>query len=76
VRLSEFRQAVADEFGDAHGNVLLHDLVLGDLGGKTAEEALTSGAPARDVWFALCAAADVPKSHWYTAGRPASKNVE
>jgi len=76
MRLSEFRQAVADEFGDAHGSVLLQDLVLGDLGGKTPDEALKAGVPARDVWLALCAATDVPRSHWYTAGKPASKKVE
>jgi hypothetical protein len=76
MRLSEFRQAVSDEFGDAHGNVLLHDLVLGELGGQTADEALKSGVPAREVWFALCAAADVPRSHWHTAGRPASHVVD
>lgn len=70
MRLSEFRQAVSDEFGDAYGRVLVHDLVLAALGGVTAEQALAAGRPARDVWLALCAEADVPKSRWYGAGLP------
>lgn len=73
MRLSEFRMAVAEEFGEAHGAVLINDLVLGDLDGRTAQEALGAGVSARDVWIALCAASGVPREHWQTAGRPASR---
>jgi hypothetical protein len=73
MRLSEFRLAVADEFGEAYGGVLLHDLVLGELGGRTPEQAPVDGVPAQEVWFALCAAKDVPRSRWNSAGKPAPR---
>jgi hypothetical protein len=60
MRLSEFWMAVGDEFGDAYGRVLTHDLVLGSIGSRTAEQALKAGVPARAVWLALCDANDVP----------------
>jgi Protein of unknown function (DUF3046). len=71
VRLSEFRRAVDDEFGAGYGAVLVHDLILADLSGRTAEQALTDGVPAREVWFALCDAKAVPASRRHGAGRPA-----
>jgi hypothetical protein len=67
--------AVADEFGEAYGGVLLHDLVLGELGGQSAEQALAAGVSAREVWFALCAAKDVPRSRWNSAGKPAPRTA-
>lgn len=70
MRLSEFRRAVSDEFGSGYGQVLLHDLVLADLGSRTAETALADGVPAREVWIALCGATDVPESRRHGAGRP------
>ena len=73
MRLSEFRTAMKDEFGDAYGRVLTRDLVLTPLGGRTADQALAAGVPARDVWLALCAEADVPRSRWYGAGIPAPR---
>ena len=68
MRLSEFRIAVADEFGEAYGRAVTTDLVLGELDGLTAEEALKKGFGAREVWLALCRAKDVPESRWYGAG--------
>lgn len=59
MRLRELRRAVADEFGD-RGPSLMADLVLGALGGRTADEALSAGVAADAVWSALCDAADVP----------------
>lgn len=71
MKLSEFRRAVADEFGSAYGRVLTQDTVLGELGDRTADEAIAAGVPAREVWLALCRAKDVPESHRHGAGRPA-----
>ncbi len=68
MRLSEFWLAMGDEFGDQYGRVLVHDLVLGELGGRTAEQALKDGLPAREVWLALCKATDVPQERWYGVG--------
>jgi len=73
MKLSEFQRAVADEFGVEYGRALTHDLVLGEVGGRTAVEALAAGIPTRDVWLALCRETDVPKSHWHGAGQPAPK---
>jgi hypothetical protein len=72
VRLSEFRQAIKDEFGEGYGRVVTRDLVLTRLG-RTADQALAVGVPARDVWLALCAETDVPESRWYGVGLPAPK---
>ncbi len=69
MRLSEFWQAVSDEFGAGYGRVLVQDLVLGDLGGITAEQAIAAGASARDIWIALCKATDVPQSRWHGVGQ-------
>ncbi len=73
MRLSEFRRAVSDEFGQGYGQVLLHDLVLAELGGRTPEAALAAGVRAKDVWLALCRAMDVPESRWHGAGLPDPK---
>lgn len=69
MRLSEFRLAVSDEFGEAYGRVLTHDLVLSTIGGLTAEQAVAKGVSTREIWLALCRAADVPESRWHGAGQ-------
>lgn len=68
MRLSEFRRAVAMEFGGSFGAALVRDLVLDDLDNLTCEQALEAGVPARDVWLALCHANDVPESRRHGAG--------
>ena len=68
MRRSEFQRAVETEFG-SRGPALTVDLVLPELGGRTADEALAAGAAPREVWRALCAAADVPPERWYGVGR-------
>lgn len=59
MRVSEFRRAVTDEFGDVNGPVLTRDLWLAEFA-STADEALNSGAEPRAVWHALCREMDVP----------------
>lgn len=73
MKLSEFQRAVVDEFGSGYGQALLTDLVLAELGGRTAQEALNAGIRPREVWLALCRETGVPQSHWYGAGKPAPK---
>jgi len=73
MKLSEFQRAVVDEFGSGYGQALLTDLVLAELGGRTAQEALNAGIPPREVWLALCRETGVPQSHWYGAGKPAPR---
>lgn len=68
MRRSEFERAVADEFGP-RGDALMADLVLADLSGRTAAQALEAGVPPRDIWLALCAQTDVPPERRYGVGR-------
>ncbi|MFT4135536.1 DUF3046 domain-containing protein [Microbacterium sp.] len=68
MRRSEFDRAVAAEFGP-RAAALLSDLVLDDVGRRTASEALAAGVPPREVWLALCAATDVPDERRHGAGR-------
>jgi hypothetical protein len=70
VKRSEFQFAVDAEFGPGYGSVVVNDLVLGELGGRTARDALAAGVPPRDVWLALCSATDVPESRRHGVGRP------
>jgi hypothetical protein len=68
VKVSEFRRAVDDEFGETHGRVLTHDLVLDDFDGRTAERAIADGESVSRVWLALCRANDVPRERWHGRG--------
>ena len=60
VRLTQFRELMADEFGAARAAAVARDHVLADLGGRTVEEALEAGIDPRKVWLAVCDAYDVP----------------
>jgi hypothetical protein len=73
VRNSEFWELVDGEFGRAHGRTLARDHVLFRMGNRTAEQALNDGEPARDVWFALCDALDVPESRRWGQEQSASR---
>jgi len=64
VRLTEFQELVAGQFGSVRGASLLVDHVLGGLGGRTAAQAIEDGIDPRDVWRALCADFDVPRDQW------------
>ncbi|MCP2637270.1 DUF3046 domain-containing protein [Microbacterium sp. HD4P20] len=68
MRRSEFDRAVADEF---HGraSAVVTDLVLSQVGGRTAAEAIEVGVPPRDVWSAICEELDVPAERRYGVGR-------
>ncbi len=67
MRTSELQIAIAEEFG-ALGSVLMADLTLRGLGGRTGAEALAAGVPARQVWKALCEAKDVPAERRHGRG--------
>ncbi|MFK4760362.1 DUF3046 domain-containing protein [Microbacterium sp. ZW T5_45] len=68
MRRSEFLRAVDAEF-DGRASSLVNDLVLATLSGRTASQALDDGVPPREIWLALCAAADVPLERRHGAGR-------
>lgn len=52
------------EFGEARGDTLLNDHVILALGGRTGAAAIEAGVDPREVWRALCAEFDVPRSRW------------
>ena len=54
MRLSEFRLAVLEAFGEAYAPTLCKELALTNLDSLTANEALERGIAPRDVWHALC----------------------
>ncbi|MCY7288440.1 MAG: DUF3046 domain-containing protein, partial [Cryobacterium sp.] len=64
MRLSEFRQALSDEFGDGYGRVLTRDLILTPFG-CTAPPALAGGASAPEVGFAHSPQKEVPHAPRY-----------
>lgn len=69
MRLSRFDEMVADEFGLGQGRILVRDTVLGELGHRTAEQAIAAGTDPKDVWFALCRAQEVPRERWWGEDR-------
>ena len=73
MRRSEFDRAVADEFGP-QASTLIVDLVLSQVGDRTAAQALEAGIPPREVWLALCAETDVPLERRYGVGRLETKS--
>ncbi|MGP9746403.1 DUF3046 domain-containing protein [Brachybacterium sp. AOP29-B2-41] len=62
MRRSEFTELADHVFGPALARIYTQDLVLEEIGGLTAEQALEHGVPVRSVWTALCDAMDVPDS--------------
>lgn len=68
VRVSEFWQAVSEEFGDAYGSTVTTDIVLSEFD-RTAVQAIAAGDDTRDIWLALCRATDVPRERRYGVGQ-------
>ena len=69
MRKSEFLLAMSDEFGEAYGRTLSHDLVLSSLGELTADQAMSAGVPFREIWLAICDVQDVPANRRYGVGQ-------
>ena len=64
MRLTEFQELVAGQFGLVRGASMLVDHVLSGFAGRTAAQAIEDGVEPRDVWRALCADFDVPRDQW------------
>ncbi|WP_114855284.1 DUF3046 domain-containing protein [Brachybacterium sp. YJGR34] len=62
MRRSEFTELADHVFGPSLARTYARDLVLEQIGGVSAEEALERGVAVRSVWTALCDALDVPES--------------
>ena len=59
MRHTEFWARMEAVLGTQH-RLWADTTVMGDLGGRTASEALASGVPPKQVWAAVCEALDVP----------------
>ncbi|MBT1544093.1 DUF3046 domain-containing protein [Curtobacterium aurantiacum] len=68
MRVSEFWRAVDQVFGEAYGSVVTRDVVLEQLGGRSAVDAIDAGIDARRVWDALCDSQDVPMDRRHGKG--------
>ncbi len=62
MRRSEFSELADHVFGPSLARTYTHDLVLEEVGGLSAAEALERGVAVRAVWNALCDAMEVPES--------------
>ncbi|MEW2352734.1 DUF3046 domain-containing protein [Spirillospora sp. NPDC029432] len=62
MRLTVFWDRMRQQFGDAYAESVAKDHVMAELGGRTIEQALADGEPAKKVWQAVVATFDVPPS--------------
>ncbi len=60
MRLTDFWERMRAHFGP-QAEPWARDQVLGELGGRTVDQALAEGEDAKAVWRAVCVSADVPK---------------
>ncbi|WP_040919144.1 DUF3046 domain-containing protein [Saccharomonospora glauca] len=60
MRITVFRRLMAEEFGQVRAATLASDHVLSGLGGRTVDQALDDGVPAKEIWRAVCAEFDIP----------------
>ncbi len=70
VRLSLFWTLMNDEFGPSYASSVARDHAVLELGGRTVDEALAAGIPARDVWDAICVEMEVPESRRFGTDPP------
>lgn len=61
MRITMFRRRMSDEFGQVRAEMVARDHVLSALGGRTPDQALEAGLPAKEIWLAVCDAFDVPE---------------
>ncbi|TVT52156.1 DUF3046 domain-containing protein [Amycolatopsis rhizosphaerae] len=60
MRITVFRRLMAEEFGPGRAEVLAKDHVFSSLGGRTVEQALEAGIPAKEIWREVCVEFEVP----------------
>jgi len=60
VRHTEFWARMEQALGPTYARSWASMFVLGDLGGRTVDEALAAGVPPKEVWRAVWAALGLP----------------
>lgn len=64
---------MSDEFGSAYAAVIETDLVLTELGDRTAKQCHAAGEDLREVWLAICRANAVPVGRWHGLNKNTKK---
>lgn len=72
MRISTFWELMSHEFGSGYASVLARDLVMAEVGNRTAAEALDAGMDPKHVWFAICQAQEIPRDRWWGPDREPS----
>lgn len=62
MRHTEFWSRLDDALGSAYSRSWADMFVIGDLGGRTANEALNAGVPPKEVWAAVWRALELPQN--------------
>ena len=60
MRHTEFWSRMESALGDSYYRSWASSFVMAELGGRTAQEALDSGVPPKQVWAAVWKALDLP----------------
>lgn len=60
MRLTVFWDRMNQQFGESYAQSVAKDYVMAELGGRTIEQALADGEPAKKVWQAVVDTFDVP----------------
>ncbi|MEU5878465.1 DUF3046 domain-containing protein [Spirillospora sp. NPDC047279] len=61
MRLTVFWDRMNQQFGEAYAQSVAKDYVIAELKGRTVEQALADGEPAKRIWAAVVATFDVPQ---------------
>jgi hypothetical protein len=62
VRHTEFWARMEQALGPAYAHSWADMFVMGELGGRTAAQALEAGVPPKEVWRAVWSALELPAS--------------
>jgi hypothetical protein len=62
MKLTVFWERMRAHFGEAYVDSFARDHVMSQLGGRTIHQAMADGWETKDIWHAVCEAADVPPS--------------
>jgi len=55
-----FWERMNARFGTSYADSVARDVTVAQLGGRTAQEALSAGVPAKAVWLAICDVFEIP----------------
>lgn len=62
MRLTEFWARMDDALGPAYARSWASMFVIGALGGRTVDDALAAGVPAKEVWAAVWRVLELPQT--------------